>query len=160
MAFELTITSDAGMRAFGASLMSCCKRGGIVSLSGNLGTGKTTLVRGALESLGVTSGVRSPTYTLVELYPFETLSIAHFDLYRLADPEELEFLGFRDYLNDETLCFIEWPEKAGGILGDVDVEVCLEYHPDGRRIKIAGLSETGRHIVEILRQLPLDSMYQ
>ena len=94
--FERIIADDAAMRKFGARLMSCCLQGGIIALKGNLGTGKTTLVRGALESVGVTSGVRSPTYTLVEIYPFETVSIAHFDLYRLADPEELEYLGFRD----------------------------------------------------------------
>ncbi len=148
--FELVITSDAGMRSFGAVLMSCCKRGGIVALKGNLGTGKTTLVRGALESLGVSSGVRSPTYTLVEVYPFETLSIAHFDLYRLADPEELEYLGFRDYLNEQTLCFIEWPEKAEGYLGDVDLEICLDYHPEGRRLHAVGVSDWGREVVDTL----------
>ena len=147
---DLIITSDAGMRAFGARLMSCCKQGGIVALKGNLGTGKTTLVRGALESLGVSSGVRSPTYTLVEIYPFKALSIAHFDLYRLADPEELEYLGFRDYLNDETLCFIEWPEKAGGFLGDVDLEICLDYHPDGRRLRVLGCSNRGKAVVDAL----------
>lgn len=148
---ERIISSDAAMRAFGARLISLCEQGGIVSLNGNLGTGKTTLVRGALESIGVTSGVRSPTYTLIEFYPFESLSIAHFDLYRLAEPEELEYLGFRDYLNEDTLCFIEWPEKARGFLGDVDLEVLLDYHPEGRSLKATGFSDWGKAVVNALK---------
>lgn len=148
--FEQIIVDDAAMRAFGARLMAHCEQGGIVSLNGNLGAGKTTLVRGALESIGVTSGVRSPTYTLIEYYSFESLSIAHFDLYRLAEPEELEYLGFRDYLNDDTLCFIEWPEKAEGFLGDVDLEIFLDYHPEGRSLKVTGCSDWGRAVVNAL----------
>jgi len=146
--FEELIADDAGMRAFGARLLSACSSGGIITLQGNLGTGKTTLVRGALESLGVTTGVRSPTYTLVEYYPFEALSIAHFDLYRLADPEELEYLGFRDYLNDNTVCFIEWPERALGLLSEIDLEIGLDYDPEGRRLTLNGRSSWGREIVE------------
>ncbi len=138
------------MRAFGARLMSACACGGIIALQGNLGTGKTTLVRGALESLGVTSGVRSPTYTLIEYYPFEPLSIAHFDLYRLADPEELEYLGFRDYLNDDTLCIIEWPERAEGILGDICLEIHLDYDHQGRRLILESGSDTGQAIINKL----------
>jgi len=144
------IADDAQMRAFGARLMSACACGGIIALQGNLGTGKTTLVRGALESLGVTSGVRSPTYTLIEYYPFEPLSIAHFDLYRLADPEELEYLGFRDYLNDDTLCIIEWPERAEGILGDICLEIHLDYDHQGRRLILESGSDTGQAIINKL----------
>ncbi len=145
---EELIADDAAMRAFGARLLSACNSGGIITLHGNLGTGKTTLVRGALESLGVTTGVRSPTYTLVEYYPFESLSIAHFDLYRLADPEELEYLGFRDYLNDNTVCFIEWPERARALLSEVDLEIGLDYDPKGRRLTLNGHSSLGREIVD------------
>ena len=148
--YQALIADDAQMRAFGAKLLAACKSGGIITLHGNLGTGKTTLVRGALQSLGVTSGVRSPTYTLIEFYPFDPLSIAHFDLYRLAEPEELEFLGFRDYLTDNTLCMIEWPEKAEGILGDVGLEIFLNYDPEGRRLKLIGKSAWGHGIVDRL----------
>ena len=148
--YEALITDDAQMRAFGAKLMSACKSGGIITLHGNLGAGKTTLVRGALQSLGVSSGVRSPTYTLIEYYPFDSLSIAHFDLYRLAEPEELEYLGFRDYLSENTLCMIEWPEKAKGILGDVGLEIYLDYDPQGRRLKVIGKSIWGQGIVDSL----------
>jgi len=141
------------MRAFGATLLSACKRGGIIALRGNLGTGKTTLVRGALESLGVANGVRSPTYTLIEYYPFEPLSVAHFDLYRLAEPEELEYLGFRDYLNENTLCFIEWPERAEGFLNDVGLSIQLEYDPNGRKLALFASSDWGREILDFMGNL-------
>ena len=148
--YQALIADDAQMRAFGAKLLAACTSGGIITLHGNLGTGKTTLVRGALQSLGVTSGVRSPTYTLIEYYPFDPLSIAHFDLYRLAEPEELEYLGFRDYLSENTLCMIEWPEKAEGILGDVGLVIFLDYDPDGRRLKLIARSDWGQGIVKTL----------
>ncbi len=134
------------MRAFGAKLISSCSSGGIITLHGNLGTGKTTLVRGALESQGITSGVRSPTYTLIEYYHLEPLSIAHFDLYRLADAEELEYIGFRDYLSDKTLCFIEWPERAEGVLSDIGLQVNLDYHPEGRKLELKARSDWGRQL--------------
>ena len=145
--FHSLIAGDKQMRAFGAKLMSACQSGGIIALQGNLGTGKTTLVRGALASRGVTSGVRSPTYTLIEFYAFEALSVAHFDLYRLAEPEELEYLGFRDYLNNNTICFIEWPERAEGILNDVGLLVQLEYDPGGRQLKLVANTAWGRGII-------------
>ncbi|MDH5355123.1 MAG: tRNA (adenosine(37)-N6)-threonylcarbamoyltransferase complex ATPase subunit type 1 TsaE [Gammaproteobacteria bacterium] len=146
----MLVRNDKEMREFGARLLSACRDGGIIALHGNLGTGKTTLVRGALESLGVTSGVRSPTYTLIEFYPFESLNIAHFDLYRLAEPEELEYLGFRDYLNNQTLCLIEWPEQAAGILDDVGLEIYLDYDPEGRRLELIASSDWGQQIIDRL----------
>lgn len=134
------------MRALGARLIEACDRGGVITLRGELGTGKTTLVRGALEAAGVDGAIRSPTYTLVELYPLQNFGVAHFDLYRLGDAEELEFLGFRDYLNAQTLCFIEWPERAAAMLQAVDLEVHIEYDPDGRRVEIAGLTDWGKSL--------------
>ena len=100
----LIVHDENEMRGLGASLIAACEHGGVITLSGELGTGKTTLVRGALEAEGIVDGVRSPTYTLVEYYPLSRFAVAHFDLYRLADPEELEYLGYRDYLNQQTLC--------------------------------------------------------
>ena len=148
--FHCLIAEDKQMRDFGAALFSACQCGGIIALQGNLGTGKTTLVRGALESRGVTHGVRSPTYTLIEFYPFETLAVAHFDLYRLAEAEELEYLGFRDYLNDNTLCFIEWPERAEGILNDVGLLVQLDYDPGGRQLSLTGNTPWGCEIINLI----------
>jgi tRNA threonylcarbamoyladenosine biosynthesis protein TsaE len=146
----LLIQDENQMRAFGASLMATCEHGGVITLSGELGVGKTTLVRGALQSRDVVGGVRSPTYTLVEYYPFDHFAVAHFDLYRLGDPEELEYLGYRDYLDQQTLCFIEWPERAEGYINAIDLEIKLEYHPHGRRLTLFPESEWGRHLVSRL----------
>lgn len=136
------------MRQLGASIMAASQSGGVIALHGNLGTGKTTLVRGALESLGVTKGVRSPTYTLIEYYTFESLSIAHFDLYRLAHGEELEYLGYRDYLNEQTLCFVEWPERAEDYLNDIGLDVIIDYDIDGRSVKLNSNGDWGRRIID------------
>ena len=134
------------MRAIGAGLICDDAFGAVVTLSGELGTGKTTLVRGALEAQGIT-GVRSPTYTLIEYYPLGDKTVAHFDLYRLADAEELEFLGFRDYLNPATLCLIEWPERVRGYLQSVDLEIQLAYHPGGRELRFQANSEQGARLL-------------
>jgi tRNA threonylcarbamoyladenosine biosynthesis protein TsaE len=146
----LLIQDENQMRAFGASLIAACEHGGVITLSGELGVGKTTLVRGALQSRDVVGGVRSPTYTLVEYYPFNDFAVAHFDLYRLGDPEELEYLGYRDYLDQQTLCFIEWPERAEGYINAIDLEVKLEYHPHGRCLTLFPESEWGQHLVSRL----------
>lgn len=146
----MLIYDEDQMRAFGARLIQACDRGGVITLSGELGTGKTTLVRGALQSRGVESGVRSPTYTLVEIYPFEDFTVAHFDLYRLGDPEELEYLGYRDYLNSNTLCLIEWPQRAGGYLHAVDLEIQLDYDVAGRQLGMIAGSEWGKTLLSQL----------
>jgi len=146
----LLIRDEKEMRDFGARLIGTCEHGGVITLSGELGTGKTTLVRGALQSLGVDSGVRSPTYTLVEYYPFDRFAVAHFDLYRLADAEELEYLGYRDYLNPQTLCLIEWPQRAAGYLSATDLAIDLVYDPRGRRLTFAAESEWGRELLSRL----------
>ena len=146
----LLVRSETEMRDLGARLIAACDRGGVITLKGDLGTGKTTLVRGALEAEGIDSGVRSPTYTLVEYYPLERFAVAHFDLYRLADAEELEYLGYRDYLNPETLCFIEWPQRAGEYLRTIDLEIGIEYDPEGRRVCLSPKSEWARDLVSRL----------
>ncbi len=135
------------MRQLGADLIAACESGGIIALRGNLGSGKTTLVRGALESLGVSSGVRSPTYTLIEYYEFDQLCIAHLDLYRLADGEELEYLGYRDYLDSTTVCFIEWPERAEGYLTGIGLEIDIDYDVDGRLLEFKSSDDWGRCLV-------------
>ena len=148
----MLIRDDAQMRRFGARLIDACEHGGVITLSGDLGTGKTTLVRGALQARGVTSGVRSPTYTLVEYYPFADFAVAHFDLYRLGDPEELEYLGYRDYLNPQTLCLIEWPQRAAGYLQSVDLAIELDYDPEGRRLRSIATSDWGNEVLSRLNR--------
>lgn len=150
MSDSILIRDEIQMRQLGARLVAACRTGGVIALNGDLGTGKTTLVRGALQSLGISSGVRSPTYTLVEYYEFDSLSIAHFDLYRLSDGEELEYLGYRDYLTPNTLCLIEWPDKAGGYLSDIGLSLYLTYDEGGRRLSLEAHSDWGRAIAEKL----------
>ena len=147
MAHELLVADEGQMRALGARLIGACDSGGVITLSGELGTGKTTLVRGALRARGVEGGVRSPTYTLVEIYPLPDLTIAHFDLYRLGDAEELEYLGYRDYLNSTTLCLIEWPERAKGYLQGIDIAVELAYDPGGRKVSLRACSAAGEGVL-------------
>lgn len=119
------IASVDAMLDWGKQFAKTLQGGEIIFLSGELGAGKTTLTRGVLGGLGHQGVVKSPTFTLVEAYPDLTPPVFHFDLYRLTDPEELEFLGWRDYLDQSAVCIIEWPEKAMGYLPAADVEIQL-----------------------------------
>lgn len=121
--------------------------GGVVFLSGTLGAGKTTLTRGILQSKGYFGPVKSPTYTLVEPYELEHQNVYHFDLYRLADPEELEYIGIRDYFSVNHLTIFEWPSRGTGFLPAADIEIELGVHGLGRRAEINAVSDKGRKII-------------
>ena len=116
-------------------------RPGRIHLHGDLGAGKTTLVRGFLRGLGLQGAVRSPTYTLIESYQAGPVTVHHLDLYRLADPEELEYLGLRDLLGEPALLFIEWPERAGDWLPPPDLEIHLGHADEGRYWRLKGTGE-------------------
>ena len=116
MKLKQFIPNEKGMLDLGAKIAHDCLPGSIIFLQGELGAGKTTLVRGFLRALGYQGVVRSPTYTLVESYQIKDLQIHHFDFYRLRQPEELEYMGLRDYLTKDAIALIEWPENAGGLL--------------------------------------------
>jgi len=107
-----------------------------VYLHGDLGAGKTTFVRGVLQGLGYKDKVKSPTYTLVEPYVVSSYNLYHFDLYRFNDVEEWEEAGFREYFNDETICFVEWPEKAENLLPEPDFDVKLSHISKGRKLEV------------------------
>ena len=118
------INEDATLR-MGKKLAANLSAGMTVFLNGPLGAGKTTLCRGILQSYGYTGTVKSPTYTLVETYPDLTIPVCHFDLYRLGDPEELEYIGIRDYFSGVNLCLVEWAERAENYLPQPDFIVML-----------------------------------
>jgi tRNA threonylcarbamoyladenosine biosynthesis protein TsaE len=142
------VCSESELEAFAGQLASRASASLVVYLRGPLGAGKTTFARGFLRGLGYTGVVKSPTYTLVEPYSFSTgLMCFHFDLYRLADPEELEFTGIRDYFNAASICLIEWPEKAAGFLPQADIECELEYHDQGRKMKLSSCSARGERLM-------------
>ncbi|TLU65835.1 tRNA (adenosine(37)-N6)-threonylcarbamoyltransferase complex ATPase subunit type 1 TsaE [Thalassotalea litorea] len=122
----------------------------VVFLNGDLGAGKTTLTRGFVQGMGHNGNVKSPTYTLVEPYELEPYRVFHFDLYRLADPEELEYMGIRDYFQPFCFSFIEWPEKGTGILPAEDLIIDLEYVEQQRRITLVAKSVNGEQIINKL----------
>ena len=118
-------------------------RGLVLHLRGELGSGKTTLVRGLLRALGYPGRVKSPTYTLVEPYSLLRLHLYHFDFYRFKDRSEWLSSGFREHFNPESLCIVEWPERAWDLLAPPDVEIHLRYHADGRIAALAAHTAPG-----------------
>jgi tRNA threonylcarbamoyladenosine biosynthesis protein TsaE len=120
----------------------------IMLLKGDLGVGKTTFARGFIQASGFEGVVKSPTYTLVEPYPISNDRMCyHFDLYRLADPEELEFTGARDYFNENDVCLVEWPEKAEGFLPPADWICEFSHHDEGRDLVISAMSDKGKRLM-------------
>ena len=147
------IETDPAMRALGARLANVCPPRCVIYLVGELGAGKSTLARGFLHALGHEGAVRSPTYTLVESYELPDRHVYHLDLYRLADPEELEFLGLRDWLAEDAVLLVEWPEKGEGMLPQADAVVEIEYAGSARRVNLQPISDSGRKFIEKLADL-------
>jgi len=149
----------------GAQLAHQLPEKGIVFLHGTLGAGKTTLVRGILQAFGHQGSTKSPTYTIVEPYTIlnkvntnnsasnkstsnkvsqnkiTVRKVYHFDLYRLAEAEELEYMGIRDYFDEKALCFIEWPENGDGFLPEADFEITLSYSGEQREVELRGFQQ-------------------
>lgn len=133
----LHLASEEAMTAFGEQIAQVTDGNGIIFLEGDLGAGKTTLSRGIIRGLGHTGAVKSPTFTLVEPYEIGRYRAYHFDLYRLVDPEELEFLGIRDYFEGDALCLIEWPRLGAGFLPKPDMTITIGPHAEGRTLTLS-----------------------
>lgn len=147
------LADESDMVAFGQALSALIKNPMVITLKGQLGAGKTTLSRGMLQGLGHCGSVKSPTYTIVEPYQLSAGSVFHFDLYRIADAEELEYMGFGEYLAEAQLCLIEWPERGQGFLPQADIAIEISQSGDGRCVTLAAYSEVGE---QLIGQLDLD----
>lgn len=147
---QLIILNADAMENLGAQLARHCLSGTVIFLYGELGAGKTTLVRGFLRGLGHSGIVKSPTYTLVEPYEAVSPPVYHFDLYRLHDPDELEAMGIRDYFDKKAILVIEWPERAGQILPAPDLCCYIALLVDGREVELKALTERGHSILQQL----------
>lgn len=136
--------------ALGRCLGAAMVGGERIFLRGTLGAGKTTLTRGLLSAFGYSGAVKSPTYTLVEPYELAEQRIYHFDLYRLADPEELEYLGARDYFDSDGICIIEWPQRGEGFLPQPDLNIAMEVEGLHRRARLRAGSPVGQKLIDSL----------
>lgn len=148
LSFQLTDT--LATEGLGARLAELLRSGGVVFLEGTLGAGKTTLTRGLLHRLGHEGAVKSPTYTLVEPYELAGIRVFHFDLYRLGDPEELEYMGIRDYFLEQNLCIVEWPNRGAGVLPKPDLAIELTVSGTGRLARLQSSSARGDAIMQSL----------
>lgn len=147
---ERFLDSAAATEQLGAGLAAALTPGCIVYLHGDLGAGKTTLARGLLRALGHQGNVKSPTFTLVEPYQVAGWRLFHWDLYRLNDSEELDYLGLRDQLDGESVLLIEWPERGGNELPTPDIEITLAYAGEGRHCQLTACSAAGEALLTAL----------
>ena len=156
VACALDINSETAMVAFGEALggeLLTVNRQAVtvIYLQGELGAGKTTLCRGVLQGCGHGGAVKSPTYTLVEPYQLAMATVYHFDFYRLGDPEELEYMGIRDYFETGNICLIEWPDKGLGILQVSDLDIAITVVATGRRLNLTPHTAQGEAVVAGVR---------
>lgn len=144
---DIHLPDEAATLRLGEQLAAASSMGGIIYLQGELGAGKTTLARGLLRALGHQGTVKSPTYALMEPYVLGAKHIYHLDLYRLVDPEELEYLGMRDFLSDDALCLVEWPERGKGWLPTADMTIQLKIETSGRCAHLCAHTARGKALL-------------
>lgn len=142
--FRLTLADETATLLLGGQLAQVLHPGLVIFLRGDLGAGKTTFARGILRGLGYEGKVKSPTYNLIELYKISKLYLYHFDFYRFEDPAEWEDAGFREYFNAESICLVEWPEKADGLLPQADLTFLFRLSDPGRNVEMSAGTHAGR----------------
>jgi len=147
------LRDEAATARLGAKLAGALAPGLRIHLRGNLGAGKTTLVRALLRALGFQGRVKSPSYALVELYAISRLNLYHFDFFRFRDPQEWSDAGFREYFFGDAVCLVEWPEKAGDLLPPPDLEILLAVAGTGRVASLVAYTEAGGKCLEAASQL-------
>lgn len=156
--FKDHLNDEAGTLALGAALARALAPGLIIYLHGDLGAGKTTLTRALLHAAGYAGHVKSPTYTLAEPYALviagKPLEVIHFDLYRMAGPEEFLDAGFREHFNAENVCIVEWPERGEPVLPPPDIEIFLTVAGHGRNVELHALSDMGSQCLDRLHFAP------
>lgn len=137
------LQNEIKLTQLAATLAACIEKNLVIYVRGELGAGKTCFARGFIQALGHQGNVKSPTYTIVEEYSLLDHHIFHFDLYRLNDPEELEYLGIRDYKQTDAILLIEWPSRGENFIPLPDLDVDIEYYERGRRVQIRATSTRG-----------------
>jgi tRNA threonylcarbamoyladenosine biosynthesis protein TsaE len=152
LSLKAHLPDEAATLALGAAIAAGLVPGLAIHLSGELGAGKTTLVRGVLRALGYAGAVKSPTYTLVEVYEVSRLHLHHFDFYRFHDPREWIDAGFREAFNDRNVSLIEWPEKGGSLLPPADVRIALAASHSGRSASLRSCSLRGQKCLALLAE--------
>ena len=147
------LDDEAATARLGAALASCVRASLKIYLSGDLGTGKTTLVRALLRAAGIEGRIKSPTFTLLESYNLSRLYFYHFDFYRLNDPVEWEDAGFRELFAGDGVCLVEWPERVGDALPPPDLRIALTHRDGGRAAHLVALSRAGRDCLHSIERV-------
>lgn len=148
--FTLYLPDEAATAILATNMASCLSSPLVFTLSGEIGAGKTSFIRALLKALGFQGAVKSPTFSLVESYQCKDLHIHHFDLYRIHDEGELDYIGFRDYFTGQSICFIEWPERAPHSLDVIDVHGLLTINGDGRLMSLCASTVAGEMLLSCL----------